>query len=125
MLQVGTVVEVLDRLSPSGPVKSTYPLTFVQLKQVRIPLLGILQSFCQVYLNSPLLYDCSYVQHITPYFSTGSNSAGKVFRIFWIGDLSIFDSPTVLHPRISLFMSVDIYAIYIYFLACCQSESSG
>uniref|UniRef100_A0A8V0YZJ3 Beta-galactosidase n=1 Tax=Gallus gallus TaxID=9031 RepID=A0A8V0YZJ3_CHICK len=31
--KVGTVVEVLDRLSPSGPVKSTYPLTFVQLKQ--------------------------------------------------------------------------------------------
>ncbi|XP_064527255.1 beta-galactosidase [Pseudopipra pipra] len=31
--KVGTVVEVLDGLSPSGPVKSTYPLTFVQLKQ--------------------------------------------------------------------------------------------
>ncbi|OXB60584.1 hypothetical protein ASZ78_015763, partial [Callipepla squamata] len=31
--KVGTVVEVLDKLSPSGPVKSTYPLTFVQLKQ--------------------------------------------------------------------------------------------
>ncbi|XP_064911210.1 beta-galactosidase isoform X2 [Columba livia] len=31
--KVGTVVEVLDRLSPVGPVKSTYPLTFVQLKQ--------------------------------------------------------------------------------------------
>ncbi|XP_010000006.1 PREDICTED: beta-galactosidase [Chaetura pelagica] len=31
--KVGTVVEVLDRLSPAGPVKSTYPLTFVQLKQ--------------------------------------------------------------------------------------------
>lgn len=79
LLQVGTVVEVLDRLSPSGPVKSTYPLTFVQLKQVRIPLLGILQLFCQVYLNIPPLYDCSYVQCITPYFSTGSNNAGKDF----------------------------------------------
>ncbi|KFP28764.1 Beta-galactosidase, partial [Colius striatus] len=31
--QVGTVVEILDRLSSAGPVKSTYPLTFVQLKQ--------------------------------------------------------------------------------------------
>ncbi|KAM6339196.1 beta-galactosidase [Podargus strigoides] len=31
--KVGTVVEVLDKLSPAGPVKSTYPLTFVQLKQ--------------------------------------------------------------------------------------------
>ncbi|KFV19171.1 Beta-galactosidase, partial [Tauraco erythrolophus] len=31
--KVGTVVDVLDRLSPAGPVKSTYPLTFVQLKQ--------------------------------------------------------------------------------------------
>ncbi|KFR03751.1 Beta-galactosidase, partial [Opisthocomus hoazin] len=31
--KVGTVVEVLDRLSPAGPVKSTYPLTFVQVKQ--------------------------------------------------------------------------------------------
>ncbi|KFP67424.1 Beta-galactosidase, partial [Cariama cristata] len=31
--KVGTVVEVLDRLSSAGPVKSTYPLTFVQLKQ--------------------------------------------------------------------------------------------
>uniref|UniRef100_A0A8C9FC47 Galactosidase beta 1 n=1 Tax=Pavo cristatus TaxID=9049 RepID=A0A8C9FC47_PAVCR len=62
VLQVGTVVEVLDRLSPSGPVKSTYPLTFVQLKQVWIPLLSISQSFCQVYLNNPPLYDCSYVQ---------------------------------------------------------------
>ncbi|KAM6102539.1 beta-galactosidase isoform 1-T1 [Theristicus caerulescens] len=31
--KVGTVVEVLDGLSPAGPVKSTYPLTFVQLKQ--------------------------------------------------------------------------------------------
>ncbi|KAF1654855.1 Beta-galactosidase, partial [Eudyptes chrysocome] len=31
--KVGTVVEVLDRLSAAGPVKSTYPLTFVQLKQ--------------------------------------------------------------------------------------------
>ncbi|KFV70756.1 Beta-galactosidase, partial [Dryobates pubescens] len=31
--KVGTVVEVLNRLSPTGPVKSTYPLTFVQLKQ--------------------------------------------------------------------------------------------
>ena len=43
MLQVGTVVEVLDRLSPAGPVKSTYPLTFVQVKQVRIPLADTLQ----------------------------------------------------------------------------------
>ncbi|NXI54523.1 BGAL galactosidase, partial [Chloroceryle aenea] len=33
MEKVGTVVEVLDRLSPAGPVQSTYPLTFVQLKQ--------------------------------------------------------------------------------------------
>lgn len=39
-LQVGTVVEALDRLSPAGPVKSTYPLTFVQLKQVRLPSVG-------------------------------------------------------------------------------------
>ncbi|KFQ72198.1 Beta-galactosidase, partial [Phaethon lepturus] len=31
--KVGTVVEVLDRLSAAGPVKSTYPLTFVELKQ--------------------------------------------------------------------------------------------
>ncbi|KFO89216.1 Beta-galactosidase, partial [Buceros rhinoceros silvestris] len=31
--KVGTVVELLDGLSPAGPVKSTYPLTFVQLKQ--------------------------------------------------------------------------------------------
>ncbi|NWW86600.1 BGAL galactosidase, partial [Rhynochetos jubatus] len=31
--KVGSVVEVLDRLSPAGPVKSAYPLTFVQLKQ--------------------------------------------------------------------------------------------
>ncbi|XP_008934137.1 PREDICTED: beta-galactosidase [Merops nubicus] len=31
--KVGTVVEVLNRLSSAGPVKSTYPLTFVQLKQ--------------------------------------------------------------------------------------------
>ncbi|KAM6134754.1 beta-galactosidase [Pterocles gutturalis] len=31
--KVGTVVDVLDRLSAAGPVKSTYPLTFVQLKQ--------------------------------------------------------------------------------------------
>uniref|UniRef100_A0A8B9SZM0 Beta-galactosidase n=1 Tax=Anas platyrhynchos TaxID=8839 RepID=A0A8B9SZM0_ANAPL len=31
--KVGTVVEFLDRLSPAGPVKSTYPLTFVQIKQ--------------------------------------------------------------------------------------------
>ncbi|XP_049673186.1 beta-galactosidase [Accipiter gentilis] len=31
--KVRTVVEALDRLSPAGPVKSTYPLTFVQLKQ--------------------------------------------------------------------------------------------
>ncbi|KAJ7404563.1 Beta-galactosidase [Willisornis vidua] len=32
--KAGSVGEVLDGLSPSGPVKSTYPLTFVQLKQV-------------------------------------------------------------------------------------------
>ncbi|KAM6376127.1 beta-galactosidase isoform 2-T4 [Alca torda] len=31
--KVGTVVEVLDTLSHEGPVKSTYPLTFVQVKQ--------------------------------------------------------------------------------------------
>ncbi|NWH75795.1 BGAL galactosidase, partial [Piaya cayana] len=31
--KVGTVVEVLDKLSPAGPVKSTYPLTFVEVKQ--------------------------------------------------------------------------------------------
>ncbi|KFP87948.1 Beta-galactosidase, partial [Acanthisitta chloris] len=31
--KMGSLVEVLDGLSPSGPVKSTYPLTFVQLKQ--------------------------------------------------------------------------------------------
>ncbi|KFZ66129.1 Beta-galactosidase, partial [Antrostomus carolinensis] len=31
--KVGTVVEVLNRLSAAGPMKSTYPLTFVQLKQ--------------------------------------------------------------------------------------------
>ncbi|XP_030301071.1 beta-galactosidase isoform X1 [Calypte anna] len=31
--KVGTVVEILDKLSPAGPVMSTYPLTFVQLKQ--------------------------------------------------------------------------------------------
>ncbi|KFV92375.1 Beta-galactosidase, partial [Eurypyga helias] len=31
--KVGSVVEVLDRLSPAGPVKSAYPITFVQLKQ--------------------------------------------------------------------------------------------
>lgn len=43
VLQVGTVVEVLDRLSAAGPVKTTYPLTFVQLKQVRIPSVGTLQ----------------------------------------------------------------------------------
>lgn len=43
MLQVGTVVEVLNRLSPAGPVKSTYPLTFVQLKQVRISSVGTWQ----------------------------------------------------------------------------------
>ncbi|NWI60917.1 BGAL galactosidase, partial [Calyptomena viridis] len=30
--KVGTVLQILDGLSP-GPVKSTYPLTFVQLKQ--------------------------------------------------------------------------------------------
>lgn len=48
VLQVGTVVEFLDRLSPAGPVKSTYPLTFVQIKQVRIPLVGNLQPFCQI-----------------------------------------------------------------------------
>uniref|UniRef100_A0A8C9FFT7 Galactosidase beta 1 n=1 Tax=Pavo cristatus TaxID=9049 RepID=A0A8C9FFT7_PAVCR len=64
VLQVGTVVEVLDRLSPSGPVKSTYPLTFVQLKQVWIPLLSISQSFCQVYLNNPPL-DKSLMINIT------------------------------------------------------------
>ncbi|NXD83220.1 BGAL galactosidase, partial [Halcyon senegalensis] len=33
MEKVGTVMEILDRLSPAGPVESTYPLTFVQLKQ--------------------------------------------------------------------------------------------
>ncbi|NXY91160.1 BGAL galactosidase, partial [Alcedo cyanopectus] len=33
MEKVGTVVEVLNRLSSAGPVGSTYPLTFVQLKQ--------------------------------------------------------------------------------------------
>ncbi|XP_053118438.1 beta-galactosidase isoform X2 [Hemicordylus capensis] len=31
--KVGTVRDFLDQLSPSGPIKSTYPLTFVQLKQ--------------------------------------------------------------------------------------------
>ncbi|NXN51764.1 BGAL galactosidase, partial [Rynchops niger] len=31
--KVGTVVELLDMLSHEGPVKSTYPLTFVQVKQ--------------------------------------------------------------------------------------------
>ncbi|XP_066484549.1 beta-galactosidase isoform X1 [Tiliqua scincoides] len=31
--KVGTVKDFLDDLSPSGPVKSTYPLTFVQVKQ--------------------------------------------------------------------------------------------
>uniref|UniRef100_A0A8C3QQX8 Beta-galactosidase n=1 Tax=Cyanoderma ruficeps TaxID=181631 RepID=A0A8C3QQX8_9PASS len=31
--KAGTVLEVLDGLSPSGPVRSTYPLTFVELKQ--------------------------------------------------------------------------------------------
>ncbi|NXN95180.1 BGAL galactosidase, partial [Rhinopomastus cyanomelas] len=31
--KVGTVVEILDRLSGAGPVRSTYPLTFVELKQ--------------------------------------------------------------------------------------------
>ncbi|NWI18018.1 BGAL galactosidase, partial [Crypturellus soui] len=31
--KVGTVLEVLNKLSSAGPVKSTYPLTFVQLKQ--------------------------------------------------------------------------------------------
>ncbi|NXX42463.1 BGAL galactosidase, partial [Tricholaema leucomelas] len=31
--EVGTVVELLNRLSPARAVKSTYPLTFVQLKQ--------------------------------------------------------------------------------------------
>lgn len=43
MLQAGTVLEVLDGLSPSGLVRSTYPLTFVELKQVRIPSVGTLQ----------------------------------------------------------------------------------
>uniref|UniRef100_A0A7M4EQ12 Beta-galactosidase n=1 Tax=Crocodylus porosus TaxID=8502 RepID=A0A7M4EQ12_CROPO len=33
MEKIGTLLEVLDDLSPSGPVKSVYPLTFVQLKQ--------------------------------------------------------------------------------------------
>ncbi|XP_039926611.1 beta-galactosidase [Hirundo rustica] len=31
--KAGTVLEILDGLSPSGPVRSTYPLTFVELKQ--------------------------------------------------------------------------------------------
>ncbi|NWR71406.1 BGAL galactosidase, partial [Centropus unirufus] len=31
--KVGTVVEILDRLSRAEPVKSTYPLTFVEVKQ--------------------------------------------------------------------------------------------
>uniref|UniRef100_A0A8C3UM92 Beta-galactosidase n=1 Tax=Catharus ustulatus TaxID=91951 RepID=A0A8C3UM92_CATUS len=31
--KASTVLEVLDGLSPSGPVRSTYPLTFVELKQ--------------------------------------------------------------------------------------------
>ncbi|KFQ52449.1 Beta-galactosidase, partial [Nestor notabilis] len=31
--KVGTVVELLDRLSHAGPVRSTYPLTFVEVKQ--------------------------------------------------------------------------------------------
>ncbi|XP_030827776.1 beta-galactosidase [Camarhynchus parvulus] len=31
--KAGTVLEVLDGLSRSGPVRSTYPLTFVELKQ--------------------------------------------------------------------------------------------
>lgn len=43
VLQVGTVVELLNRLSPAGPVKSAYPLTFVQLRQVRVPSAGALQ----------------------------------------------------------------------------------
>ena len=43
VLQAGTVLEVLDGLSPSGPVRSTYPLTFVELKQVRVPSVGTLQ----------------------------------------------------------------------------------
>lgn len=42
VLQAGTVLEVLDGLSPSGPVRSTYPLTFVELKQVGIPSAGTL-----------------------------------------------------------------------------------
>lgn len=43
VLQAGTVLEVLDGLSHSGPVRSTYPLTFVELKQVRFPSAGTLQ----------------------------------------------------------------------------------
>ncbi|KAJ6661996.1 hypothetical protein lerEdw1_012843 [Lerista edwardsae] len=31
--KVGTVKDLLDDLSPSGPIKSMYPLTFVQVKQ--------------------------------------------------------------------------------------------
>ncbi|XP_033020829.1 beta-galactosidase [Lacerta agilis] len=31
--KVGTVRDLLNDLSPSGPIKSTYPLTFVQVKQ--------------------------------------------------------------------------------------------
>ncbi|POI31803.1 hypothetical protein CIB84_004446, partial [Bambusicola thoracicus] len=46
--KVGTVVEVLDRLSPSGPVKSTYPLTFVQLKQVQQ---GVLERSKSLMIN--------------------------------------------------------------------------
>lgn len=44
VLQIGTLLEVLDDLSPSGPVKSIYPLTFVQLKQVR-PFLVTVKHF--------------------------------------------------------------------------------
>ncbi|XP_030407078.1 beta-galactosidase [Gopherus evgoodei] len=33
MEKLGTVAELLDDLSPSGPIRSTYPLTFVQLQQ--------------------------------------------------------------------------------------------
>ncbi|ETE65840.1 Beta-galactosidase, partial [Ophiophagus hannah] len=33
LMKVGTVTELLNDFSPSGPIKSMYPLTFVQLKQ--------------------------------------------------------------------------------------------
>ncbi|KAM6449734.1 beta-galactosidase [Liasis olivaceus] len=33
LMKVGMVTELLNDLSPSGPIKSIYPLTFVQLKQ--------------------------------------------------------------------------------------------